>query len=230
MLKNKWPLVAVISLSLLSGTSALALSENMKLGADGRSVAPSLLVAAKSADAEDKLSQGSKTLIEDIASRGIGFLADKSLTQDKREAEFRKLLNDNFDMDTIGRFALGRFWRTTSDVQKKEYLKLFNEMIVRVYTARFREYNGQTLEVKATRKDGEGSDAIVSSLLVPNKGEQAVAIDWRVRLKNGKFKVVDIIVEGVSMALTQRSDFASVIQRGGGDVDVLLETLRSSNK
>ncbi len=223
MLNKRFPLLGIVALAFLSGTSALAVSAHNPVIQKNNPVS---VIAVKAEAADDKLNTGSQTLIEDIAKRGIGFLSDKSLSQAKRESEFRKLLNDNFDMDTIGRFALGRHWKTATDAQKKEYLKLFNEMIVRVYTARFKEYDGQTLEVKKARKDGTNSDAIVNTVLVPKAGEQAVIIDWRVRQKNGSFKVVDIIVEGVSMALTQRSDFASVIQRGGGDLEVLLATLR----
>lgn len=222
MLNKGFSVLGFMAITLLSGTSAQAVTGN-RLEIQYKNQ-PSLI--AVKAEANDALSLGSQSLIQDIAKRGIGFLSDKSLTQAKREGEFRKLLNDNFDMETIGRFALGRHWKTATDVQKKEYQKLFNEMIVRVYTARFKEYDGQTLEVKTSRKDGANTDAIVNTVLVPKAGEQAVVIDWRVRQKNGKFKVVDIIVEGVSMALTQRSDFASVIQRGGGDVEALLATLR----
>ncbi len=223
MLNKGFSVLGFMAITLLSGTSAQAVTAN-RLEIQHKNQ-PSLI--AVKAEANDALSLGSQSLIQDIAKRGIGFLSDKSLTQTKRESEFRKLLNDNFDMETIGRFALGRHWKTATDVQKKEYQKLFNEMIVRVYTARFKEYDGQTLEVKTARKDGTNTDAIVNTVLVPKAGEQAVVIDWRVRQKNGKFKVVDIIVEGVSMALTQRSDFASVIQRGGGDLEVLLATLRN---
>ncbi|MBK6895916.1 MAG: ABC transporter substrate-binding protein [Alphaproteobacteria bacterium] len=221
MLNKSIPVLGFLAIALLSGTSAQAVTGNMPL----QDTSLPSVIAIK-AEPDDALSLGSKTLIDEIAKRGIGFLSDKSLTQTKRESEFRKLLNDNFDMETIGRFALGRHWKTATDAQKKEYQKLFNEMIVRVYTARFKEYDGQTLEVKKARKDGTNTDSIVNTVLVPKAGEQAIIIDWRVRQKNGKFKVVDIIVEGVSMALTQRSDFASVIQRGGGDLESLLAMLR----
>ena len=98
-------------------------------------------------------------------------------------------------------------------------------MIVSVYSRRFSDYNGQSLEVKSARPEGK-YDVLVQSFIVPDNG-QKIRLDWRVRPKKGRYKVVDVIVEGVSMALTQRSDFASVIQRGGGDVSVLLDHLKN---
>ncbi|MBI1301665.1 MAG: ABC transporter substrate-binding protein [Alphaproteobacteria bacterium] len=167
-----------------------------------------------------------KDFISKLTSDGIGVI-ESELTDDQRKAEFRKLLTNNFDMKTIGRFALGRFWKTSSKQQQTEYLDLFKDMIVRVYSKRFNDYNGQKIIVNGSRLAGE-SDAIVSSDIVPSSGPK-IAVEWRVRQKkDGTLKVVDIIVEGVSMSLTQRSDFASVIQRGGGDVEVLLDHLRKS--
>jgi len=98
-------------------------------------------------------------------------------------------------------------------------------MVIDVYASRFGEYNGETFEVVSHRVDGK-SDFLVNSFVKGLSGGAPLKIDWRVRNKDGNMKVIDVIVEGVSMTLTQRSDFASVIQRGGGDVEALLEHLR----
>ncbi len=170
------------------------------------------------------MGEGSKSFIDSMAQRGLGFLVDEKLSTDAKASKFKDLLEDSFDMNTIARFALGRYWRTASDAQKKEYMDLFKKMIVTVYTARFNDYEGQKFETRSVRQDGD-KDAIVSSFLVPDNGSE-VQIDWRVRKKNGSYQVIDVMVEGVSMSVTQRSDFSSVIQRGGGNIDVLLEHLR----
>jgi phospholipid transport system substrate-binding protein len=174
--------------------------------------------------ADDAKLEGAKNMITAMTQKGVSFLGDTSLNDEQRAAEFRKLLNENFDMAAIGRFALGRNWKTATPAQQTEYQKLFKDMIVKTYSRRFKEYNGQEVKVQSARADGE-TDIIVSSTIVPPSGP-SVAVDWRVRQISGGYKVVDILVEGVSMALTQRSDFASVIQRGGGNIEVLLEQLR----
>ncbi len=175
--------------------------------------------------ADQNAEQGAQNFIGGMTDRALGFLANSDLSHEQRKKEFRSLLNSSFDMDTIARFTIGRYWREASPAQQKEYLKLFKEMIVEVYSRRFEEYNGQGVEVVGSSSKSE-TDVIVNSKIVQNGGGPDVKLDWRVRYKNGQYKIVDVIVEGVSMAVTQRSDFSSVIQRGGGDIGVLLAHLK----
>jgi phospholipid transport system substrate-binding protein len=174
--------------------------------------------------AQDASLEGAKNFIASMGDRGINFLGDTTLSMEAKKAEFKSLLNESFDMATIGRFALGLYWKSATPAQQVEYQKLFNTMIVKVYSQRFSDYKGQKFEVRGARKEGD-KDSIVSSFIVPPDGPE-VKVDWRVRNKGGAYKVVDIMVEGVSMSQTQRADFASVIQRGGGKIDVLLDHLR----
>ena len=174
----------------------------------------------------ETIEEGSIKFVSNLAQNGISVLENTNISKEQREEDFRNLLHNNFDMKTIARFSLGRYWKVSSKAEQKEYLKLFESMIINVYSKRFSEYNGQTVAIDKARLSGK-SDALVSSSIVPESGPK-IDVEWRVRKKkNGKFKVIDIIVEGVSMSLTQRSDFASVIQRGGGKVEVLLKHLRS---
>ena len=113
--------------------------------------------------------------------------------------------------------------------QQKEYLGLFRKMVVDVYTARFNDYKGQKFEAKSFRSISP-TDTLVTSFIVPADGGQNVQVDWRVRYKGGTYKIVDVLVSGVSMSVTQRSDFASVIQRGGGNVSVLIDHLKAGSK
>lgn len=168
--------------------------------------------------------QAAQDFIAKMGDRGINFLGDQSMTMESKKAEFSKLLNESFDMDTIGRFSLGTNWKVATPAQQQEYLKLFRQMIVKVYSQRFSDYQGQKFEVRSSRVESN-KDSVVTSFIVPSSGPQ-VRVDWKVRNKGGTFKVIDIIVEGVSMAQTQRADFTSVIQRGNGKVETLLEHMR----
>ncbi len=176
-------------------------------------------------EADAKLAKGAQNFIDNMGSRALGFLANDSLTAEKKSSEFRNLLEDSFDMRTIARFALGRYWRTASDSQRNEYVKLFNKMVIEVYTQRFDEYSGQKFSVVSARPEGK-KDAVVTSVISSPSGPD-VQVDWRVRYKNNRYQIVDVVVEGVSMSLTQRSEFSTVIQRGGGDIEVLLTHLKS---
>jgi phospholipid transport system substrate-binding protein len=174
---------------------------------------------------EGQLDEAEK-FVSKLADSAIGFLSDASLAPEKKASSFKQLLQTHFDMKSIGRFALGRYWRVATPAQQEEYLGLFNDMIVEVYSRRFSEYKGQILTVTGSRIEGE-NDAIVTSVVKQDDGPD-IAVDWRIRHSSNGYKVIDVIVEGVSMALTQRSDFASVIQRGGGDVSVLLTHIKST--
>ena len=167
---------------------------------------------------------GAESFIGSMATRALGFLGNTSMSQEQKKASFRNLLNESFDLETIGRFVLGRYWKTSTAQQRTEYLSLFRKMVVEVYAQRFGDYKGQKFETRGYRADGE-KDTIVTSYIVPGDGPE-VQVDWRVRYKGGRYQIVDVIVEGVSMSVTQRSDFAAVIQRGGGDMQVLLAHLR----
>ncbi|MEM7679658.1 MAG: ABC transporter substrate-binding protein [Pseudomonadota bacterium] len=168
--------------------------------------------------------KAAESFVTNVADEGIEFLSDQRFTHEQRVKEFKELLSNNFDMRTIARFSLGRYWRTATDAQKKEYLRLFKENILEIYSRRFSDYKDQKVEVRSARKEGK-ADVLVSSYVVSPDAPE-VKVDWRVRQKNGQYKIIDIIVEGVSQALTHRSDYSSVIQRGGGDVEVLLAHLR----
>lgn len=181
-----------------------------------------------SASQAGAMEHGAFDFIKSTTDKGLKFLADPNSTQAQKTADFRKLLNASFDLDTIGRFALGRYWNAATPAQQKEYLGLFRKMVVDVYSKRFDEYKGQKVEVRSFRSIG-GSDTLVSSFLVPPNGGEEVQVDWRVRNKGGSYKIVDVLVAGVSMSVTQRSDFSSVIQRGGGNVDALITELKNGN-
>lgn len=166
--------------------------------------------------------------VKDTAEKGLTFLSKPNSSEDEKKAEFKKLLNSSFDMEAIGRFTLGRYWNVATPAQQTEYQALFRKMVVNVYAQRFGDYKGQKFEVKSARPVGN-EDVLVSSFIIPTDGSDNIQVDWRVRNRGGSFKIVDVLVAGVSMSVTQRSDFSSVIQRGGGKLDVLIDYLKQKS-
>lgn len=179
------------------------------------------------ADAKQKsqAQTGAESFVGSMAQRAIDFLSNGQQTQAQKTESFRRLLEDNYDMEAIGRFTLGKYWRTGSPEQQKEFQKLFKSYVVGIYSQRFSEYKGQQFHVAGSRPDGE-TDTIVNSKIVPADGGQEIQVDWRVRYAGGRYRVVDVVVAGVSMSMTQRSDFASVIQQGGGSIQALIDSLK----
>jgi phospholipid transport system substrate-binding protein len=173
--------------------------------------------------------QGAFKFVQSTAEAGLKFLSNPQSQQDEKKREFRKLLDSSFDLDTIGRFALGRYWNTATPQQREDYLVQFRRMVVDVYANRFDDYKGQKFEAKTFRAISP-TDTLVTSYIKPVDGSADIQVDWRVRSKGNTYKIVDVLVSGVSMSVTQRSDFASVIQRGGGNVDVLINHLKNNGK
>lgn len=163
------------------------------------------------------------TFVQKMGDQALTQLTDKGLNAQEREKRVRDLLRQNFDVYEIGKFALGAHWRTASEAQRSEYLKLFEDMIVGTYAQRFGEYSGQQFKV-GNAKPVSDRDTIVTSQVL-QKDAPPLGIEWRVRNKNGQLKVIDVFIENVSMAITQRSDFDAVIKREG--IDGLLKNLRS---
>jgi phospholipid transport system substrate-binding protein len=141
-----------------------------------------------------------------------------------RIVRFRQLFSEDFDVPGIARFVLGRYWRVATEPQQQEFVKLFADYIALAYSNRLAEYSGETLHVTGSRPAPEGS--VVSSEIVRPNGAPPAKVDWVLTPHNGAYKISDVVVEGVSMAVTQRSEFASVIQRNGGQVQGLITALR----
>lgn len=159
-----------------------------------------------------------------LADKAIAGLTDFNVPVSERSTRFRVLLNEGFDVPHIGRFVLGRFWRTASEAERAEYLNLFEDFIVHSYATRFREYAGENLKIMGTRTASDGEAYVLTDLLRPSG--PPVRVEWRLRRDGSGFKIVDVLIESVSMSITQRDDFSATIQRSGGRVEGLLAVLR----
>ncbi len=145
-----------------------------------------------------------------------------------RVARFRQLFSEDFDVPGIARFVLGRYWRVATEPQQQEFVKLFADYIALAYSNRLAEYSGETLRVTGSRPAPDGS--VVSSEIIRPNGAPPAKVDWVLTPHDGAYKISDVVVEGVSMAVTQRSEFASVIQRNGGQVQGLITALRQKTE
>jgi len=161
--------------------------------------------------------------IRNMGREAIDSLTGRNLTQEEREERFREILQRAFDMRTIARFTLGRYWRIASQKEREEYVALFEDFIVQAYATRFKDYDGQGFEVGKVHDINEKDRLVISEIVQPNG--PPIRVNWRVRGKNG-LRIVDVVVEGISMGITQRDEFASVIRNSGGKIEGLLAALR----
>lgn len=162
--------------------------------------------------------------IREVGTETLKALGDRSLTTEKREGLVRNLLTNHLDLDAVGRFCLGRYVRGLTPEQKKEYDALFEDYLTKVYAQLLSQYNGETLEVRDGAR-AAGSETIVDSLINRPNGPP-IRVEWKTHQKDGQPRVTDVIVEGVSMAFTQRQQFESVIQNNGGKIDALFAAMK----
>jgi len=172
---------------------------------------------------------GPAQFIEYLADKAVAALTDKGTPREERIRRFRVLLNDHFAVEIIARWVLGRPWATASAEERAEYLRLFEDLIVYSYVDRFTEYAGEKLEVSRTVTI-DGGDTMVYSSIVRGNQPEPVEVDWRVRTRDGKFKIVDVMVKGISMGVTQRQEFASVFSRNNNSMSAFLSELRARVK
>lgn len=174
----------------------------------------------------DAFADGAQKFIESLADKAIAALTGKDVPRPERVRRFRVLLNEHFAVETIGRWVLGRHWRDASDAERREYLRLFEDLIVKTYVDRFTEYSGEKLTVLKTIVADNRDAVVFTSITRPNHPEP-IAVEWRVRAREGSYRIVDVMVTGVSMGLTQRQEFSSVLTRNGGSMAAFLKELRA---
>ncbi len=181
-------------------------------------IGPISLAAPPNAVAAD-----ANVFMDGLWNRAVEVLS-KKLPLTERLVRFRQLFHADFDGPGIARFVLGRYWRSASEEEQQEFLKLFEDYVVFVYGTRLSNFNGETFKVRGSRTDDSGT--LVSTDIISPGGEAPIKVDWRLVADKGAFKINDVIIEGISMMVTQRSEFASVIQRHGGQVAGLLALMR----
>jgi phospholipid transport system substrate-binding protein len=183
-----------------------------------------LLFAVSLAPLPAKAADDAAAFIAGLGEKTLALLNQK-LPPDQLEPKFREILHEGFDVEQISRFVLGPYWRSADDAQKKEFVKLFEDYIVKAYSIRFSEYTGEQFKITGSRPEGDNSSLVTSQILRPGNAPP-VRVDWRVNKTPTGYKIGDVVVENVSMMLTQKQEFASIIQRNGGQLEALLKMLR----
>ena len=150
-----------------------------------------------------------------------------SLTKEQRIEELKKIAEDTVDITGIGFYSLGKHRKNMSEQQKKEYSDVFKNYFLTSFSSRLAEYSNPVIEVNSKEKLNENY-TIVSSSLAPTDKRPAIKIEWRIYTKNpDKPLIRDLIIEGLSLARTQKEEFNSIIQGANGDTNALIENLKN---
>jgi phospholipid transport system substrate-binding protein len=148
------------------------------------------------------------------------------LTKDERVEKLKEIAKDTVDINGIGVYTLGSYRKTISSAQLKQYKILFEEYFLKSFSSRLAEYSNPEIEVTSKKKLNDNY-TMVSSILAGTDQRPEVKIDWRVYTKNPNNPLIrDLIIEGLSLARTQKEEFSSIIESNDGDMNALFTTLK----
>ena len=185
----------------------------------------SLILIVFSAFTGKSFSLEPKEFVQSVANEASLILTNNSTKEQKIE-ELKSIAKKSVDFRGIGYYSLGAHRKNLSDDKKKEYLNIFEKYFLKSFSSRLAEYTDPKIRVDSQKKLNE-KYTIVSSVLLATEEKPEVNIDWRIVTKNpDKPLIIDVVIEGVSLAKVQKEEFNSIIQSNNGDINTLLISLK----
>lgn len=162
--------------------------------------------------------------IKSTTAKGVEEIINANVSDAEKDKRFYDLLNGALDMDFIGQFVLGRNWRTATPTQRADFIKVYRDLNIKTWSKRFNEFKGKNFVFKGTSPSTSKGQVFVDTEVPMDQGAPAKVL-WRVREKGNDFKIVDIVIEGVSLAQASRSEYTSFIKNNPGGLDALIKDL-----
>lgn len=142
---------------------------------------------------------------------------------EQKKAALQPMIEQAVDVDGIARFCLGRFWRSATGEQQAEYTRLFHRVLLDNIVGRMGEYRGVSFSMTGMQqREGE----ILVGTIIRRPNQRPVNVQWVVSRATGQPRIVDVVVEGTSLRLTQRSDYSAYVTRNGNSIDALIAAMR----
>ena len=170
-----------------------------------------------------------ENFVKNLTREGIEQLINSNASQTEKQQKFTKLFNEDLDLDFIGKFVLGRYWKTATPTQRKDFIDVYRQLNIQTWSARFDEFKGKHFEFLGT-ETSKSADQIFVNTQVPMSEGAPASVKWRVKETNGKMRIVDIIIENVSLAQTARSEYTGYIQKSANCVECLIADLKAKLK
>jgi phospholipid transport system substrate-binding protein len=186
--------------------------------------APVSALTPAAAFAQAPRDAGAEQFVQTQAQRVISVLSNKSQSTPDKIRIFRGIVDEIADVPRITSFVLGKYARTITPAQRDRFAVVFRQFAQNVYESRLGDFHGETVKVTGSvvRKPG---DVVVATSISGGKLTQPVEASWRVLGSGSSWKVVDVQVSGIWLAITQQQDFVSTIDNAGGNVDALIAQL-----
>lgn len=189
------------------------------------SVLAALMMFGTAAQAEVD-SAAAEKFVKNVTTQGIEEIINANVSQAEKDARFAKLFNQALDLDFIGQFVLGRNWRTATPEQRKEFIQTYRQLNISTWSKRFDEFKGKEFVFQGTTPSNSKGQIFVNSVVPMDQGEPAKVV-WRVKEKSGQYRIVDIIIENVSLAITARNEYTAFIKNNPGGIDALIANLKT---
>jgi len=164
-------------------------------------------------------------LIDELVNETINKLSDKNLNKDEKVKFIEKVALENVDINALGLYTLGELRKTSNKQNLVKYQKAFEKYFLKSLTSRLTDYSSSKFEILGIDKKSSNY-TIVNTKVSPNDGSPEIKIDWRVYTKNpDKPLIRDLIVEGLSLARTQKEEFSSILSSNNNDINILINKL-----
>jgi len=170
-----------------------------------------------------------ENFVKGVTQAGIEELINTDVSAAEKKERFTKLFNKDLDLDTIGKNVLGRYWKTATPQQRKDFIDVYRKLNIQTWSERFDDFKGKHFEFIGTEKSNSADQIFVVTQVPMEEGKPA-SVKWRVKDTNGDLRIVDIIIENVSLTLTARSEYTSYIQKSPNGINDLIKDLKTKLK
>ncbi len=161
-----------------------------------------------------------------MAQEAMAVLSDVSLSEDQRAGKLRHMMAQDIDIPPVARFVLGRYWRGATERQREAYVAAYSDYILGTYAAKIGAGGAAVDRFDVIKTQIHGTKDFLVHCVVARSGGEPLRLVWRLRQRDGHYRIIDLMVEGVSLVQTQRQEFVSFIRANGGSVDKLIAELR----
>ncbi len=182
-------------------------------------------LAAPDALATTESEAGARAVISETVDEVLAVLRDKSVPTEERIRLLEQIVYGRFDLYVMSRLVLARNWKRFSDEQKAEYVEEFKQYLTNSYGSRIERYDQQEVEIVGEREEPRG-DVVIQTKIRGGEFEGAL-VDYRLRKQDEGWRVIDVVIEGISMVSNYRDQFKSIVSTGGPEL--LLQKLREKN-
>ena len=172
--------------------------------------------------------EAEEKFVSNFADNAISILSNESLDINQKNLQFTDLVMSSIDMNLISKFVLSKYWKIASQEQRDVYIKVFEEYFISSYANKLDQYSGEKIVIVSS--DAAKKFVIVKSNIVRDGADTLkIELDWRLLTRDGQTKIIDLSIEGISLIVAQREEFQSYLSNNDGDLDALINRLRSIN-